>query len=113
MRPSWVQTRTMNFRVDFFHSQCTRVHMTITLQSIIILCVIGLIAGFLAGLIWKGRGLGFLGNLIVGIAGSFLGYLLVTLFKLRIVIISPLITQISVAVVGALILLFVLNLFKR
>lgn len=87
--------------------------MTITFQSIIILCVVGLIAGFLAGRIWKGRGFGFLGNLVIGIAGSFIGYVLVTLLKLKIVIISPLITQIAVALAGSLILLFVLNLFKR
>jgi uncharacterized membrane protein YeaQ/YmgE (transglycosylase-associated protein family) len=35
--------------------------------------VVGLIAGWLAGLIMKGSGFGFLGNIIVGVIGGLLG----------------------------------------
>lgn len=35
--------------------------------------IIGLLAGFLAGLIMKGRGFGLVLNLVVGVVGSVLG----------------------------------------
>ena len=44
-----------------------------TLESLIILIVIGAIAGWLAGQIMKGGGFGLIGDIIVGIVGSFIG----------------------------------------
>ena len=38
--------------------------------------VIGLLAGWLAGVIMPGKGFGFIGDLIVGLIGAFLGGLL-------------------------------------
>ncbi|MBC8329888.1 MAG: GlsB/YeaQ/YmgE family stress response membrane protein [Planctomycetes bacterium] len=35
--------------------------------------LIGAVAGFLAGLVLKGRGFGMLGNVIVGLIGAFVG----------------------------------------
>jgi len=42
--------------------------------------VVGLIAGWLAGLFMKGSGYGIFGDIIVGLIGSFLGGLLVGVF---------------------------------
>jgi len=42
--------------------------------------VVGLIAGWLAGLVMKGGGYGVLGDIIVGLIGSFLGGLLMGIF---------------------------------
>ena len=42
-------------------------------QSLIIFLAIGAVAGWLAGLIMKGRGFGLLGNIIVGIIGAVVG----------------------------------------
>ena len=42
------------------------------LESLLILLIIGAIAGFLAGLIVKGYGFGVVGNIIVGIVGAVL-----------------------------------------
>jgi uncharacterized membrane protein YeaQ/YmgE (transglycosylase-associated protein family) len=42
--------------------------------------IIGGIAGWLAGLVVQGTGLGVLGDIIVGIVGAFIGGLIVTLF---------------------------------
>ena len=44
--------------------------------------LIGLIAGWLAGLLTKGRGLGLANDLIVGVLGAFLGGLLFWLIGL-------------------------------
>jgi uncharacterized membrane protein YeaQ/YmgE (transglycosylase-associated protein family) len=37
------------------------------------LLLIGLVAGWLAGLVMRGRGFGLLGNLVVGVLGSLVG----------------------------------------
>ena len=42
-----------------------------TLESLIIFLLIGAVAGWLAGLIVKGYGFGFIGNIVVGILGAF------------------------------------------
>ncbi len=47
------------------------------LEAIIIILIVGAIAGWLAGLIVKGVGFGLLGNIVVGIVGAFIaGWLL-------------------------------------
>ncbi|GIK47742.1 MAG: GlsB/YeaQ/YmgE family stress response membrane protein [Hyphomonadaceae bacterium] len=83
------------------------------LQSLLILLVIGLIAGWLAGVIVKGYGLGLVGNMVVGVVGAFLaGWLLPALgvgFSLG----NPLITSIVYATIGAVILLLLLGLVRR
>ena len=42
-------------------------------QSIVLFLMIGLIAGWLAGILVKGRGFGVLGDIIVGIIGAEIG----------------------------------------
>ena len=42
------------------------------LEAIIIILIVGAIAGWLAGLIVKGVGFGLLGNIVVGIVGAFI-----------------------------------------
>jgi len=71
-----------------------------------ILIIVGLAAGFLAGLIWKGQGFGLIGNLVVGVAGSFLGRFLLHFIGFSI---HGLIAQIIAAVIGAVILLWIIN----
>ncbi len=83
------------------------------LQSLLILLIIGLIAGWLAGVIVKGFGLGLVGNMAVGVVGAFLaGWLLPTLgvgFSLG----NPIITSLVSATIGAVILLLLLGLVRR
>ena len=43
------------------------------LEAILIMLVIGGVAGWLAGALLKGGGMGLIGNIIVGIIGSVLG----------------------------------------
>jgi uncharacterized membrane protein YeaQ/YmgE (transglycosylase-associated protein family) len=47
--------------------------------GIIAWIVIGLLAGWLAGVIMPGRGFGIIGDLVVGLIGAFLGGLLISL----------------------------------
>ena len=81
-------------------------------MSLLAWLVVGLIAGWLAGLVAKGSGYGLLGDLIIGIVGALLGgFLSGRLFGIDYVTGLNL-TSIVVAFVGALILIFILRLLR-
>ncbi|MCS7050362.1 MAG: GlsB/YeaQ/YmgE family stress response membrane protein [Thermomicrobium sp.] len=73
--------------------------------------VIGFLAGWLAGLLTRGRGFGCLGNIAVGLVGAVVGGYLFQLLGLR----GPagFLGSLIVALVGAGVLLFVANLVRR
>jgi uncharacterized membrane protein YeaQ/YmgE (transglycosylase-associated protein family) len=73
------------------------------------LCV-GLIAGWLAGKIMKGSGFGLVGDLVVGILGALVGG---WLFSLVGIAAWGWLGSIIVALVGALILLYLVRMVKR
>ena len=72
--------------------------------------VIGILAGWLAGQVVKGRGMGLIADLIVGIVGSFLGGFVFGLLGLAT---YGLIGRLVMSVVGAVILLLLIRLIKR
>ena len=75
--------------------------------------VVGLIAGFLAGVVVKGSGFGLIGDLIVGVVGGLLGgWISVNLLHLGSMT-GINIESILIAFVGAVILLLVLRLIRR
>ncbi|HEY4862676.1 MAG TPA: GlsB/YeaQ/YmgE family stress response membrane protein [Xanthobacteraceae bacterium] len=81
------------------------------LQGLLILLIVGAIAGWLAGVIMKGYGFGLIGNIIVGILGAVIaGWLLP---RLGISLGAGYISWIINAVIGAVILLFVIGLIRR
>jgi len=82
-----------------------------SLEALIILIIVGAIAGWLAGIIVKGVGFGLVGNIIVGIVGAFIGTWL--LGYLGVVIGGGLLGSIINATIGAVILLFIIGLVKR
>lgn len=81
------------------------------INSLIVILLIGAAAGWLAGMIMKGGGFGVIGNIVVGIIGSFIGSWLFSVLKISIAggILGTLLT----AVIGAVVLLFVVGLVKR
>jgi uncharacterized membrane protein YeaQ/YmgE (transglycosylase-associated protein family) len=79
-------------------------------QSLLLFLLIGLIAGWLAGQIWKKSGFGFVGNLVIGIFGALIGGIL---FHLVGITFHGFIGSLIAAVVGALILLYLINMFKK
>jgi uncharacterized membrane protein YeaQ/YmgE (transglycosylase-associated protein family) len=82
-----------------------------TLEAIVIWLVVGALAGWIAGLIVKGYGLGLIGNIVVGIVGAVIaGWLLP---RIGIVIGGGFIASIINAVIGAVILLVILGLIRR
>jgi uncharacterized membrane protein YeaQ/YmgE (transglycosylase-associated protein family) len=82
------------------------------LQALIVLLIIGAIAGWLAGQIMKGGGFGLVGDIIVGIIGAVIGGWLWAM--LRLPGIGPWwLTAIISATIGACILLWIIRLVKR
>lgn len=79
-------------------------------MGLLLSILIGILAGYLGSLIFKGSGNGLWINLIVGLVGGLLGGWLFT--KLGIGG-GGLVWELVSAVVGAIILLFILSLFKR
>ena len=72
--------------------------------------IIGILAGFLAGKIVKGQGMGTLMDLLVGIVGSVLGGWIFTLLGLAG---YGLIGQLVMATVGAVVLLLIVRAIKK
>jgi uncharacterized membrane protein YeaQ/YmgE (transglycosylase-associated protein family) len=71
--------------------------------------LIGILAGWLAGKIMRGRGFGLLGDLIVGVVGSLLGGFVFGILGLHT---SNIIGSIVVATAGAILLLYLIRLIK-
>ncbi len=82
------------------------------LMSLFWFLVIGALAGWLAGVIMKGKGFGILINMIVGIAGSFIGGWLFGLLGIHTTGPKNLGTLVT-SFVGAVILLYLVNLIKK
>jgi len=78
-------------------------------EHLLLFLAIGIAAGFIAGKIMKGAGFGLIGDLIVGVIGSFIG---VWLFGLIGISSGGIIGLLIAAIVGALILLYVIRLAK-
>lgn len=73
--------------------------------------VVGLIAGWLAGMVMKGGGYGLIGDIIVGVIGGLLGGWIATNFlHIGATMTGINIQSIVVAFVGAVILLILLRL---
>jgi uncharacterized membrane protein YeaQ/YmgE (transglycosylase-associated protein family) len=73
--------------------------------------IVGLIAGWLAGLVMKGGGYGVVGDMIVGVIGALLGGWFFG--QLGLSAGGGLIGAIIVAFIGAVILIFLLRVIKR
>jgi uncharacterized membrane protein YeaQ/YmgE (transglycosylase-associated protein family) len=81
------------------------------IESLIVWLIIGAIAGWLAGQIVKGYGLGLVGNIVVGIVGAIIaGWLLP---MIGFVLVGGMLAAIINAVIGAVILLIIVGFFKK
>jgi uncharacterized membrane protein YeaQ/YmgE (transglycosylase-associated protein family) len=78
--------------------------------GIIAWIIVGLVAGWLTGLVMKGGGYGIVGDLIVGLLGALIGGFVVGLFFPGSV---GLVGSIIVAFIGAVILVVILRTLSR
>lgn len=81
------------------------------IDSIIVMIVVGAIAGWLAGQIMRGFGFGLIWNIVIGIIGAFIGVWLLT--TLRIVPFAGFLGSIINATIGAVVLLLIVGLIRR
>jgi uncharacterized membrane protein YeaQ/YmgE (transglycosylase-associated protein family) len=79
-------------------------------ESLLIILVVGLIAGWLAGQIVQGTGFGVVGDLIIGVIGAFVGSWLLP--QLGIHLGSGILAAIVNATIGALLLLLIIRFVR-
>jgi uncharacterized membrane protein YeaQ/YmgE (transglycosylase-associated protein family) len=82
--------------------------MYLSNQSLLVILVVGIVAGWLAGRVMRGGGFGLIGDLIVGLLGAFIGDWLLP--RLGIHLGAGIIELIVNAFIGAVVLLFILRL---
>ena len=84
--------------------------MHLSNESLIVIIIVGIVAGWLAGNIVRGGGYGLIGDLVVGIIGAFIGDRLVP--RLGIHLGAGMIALIANATLGAIVLLIILRLIS-
>jgi uncharacterized membrane protein YeaQ/YmgE (transglycosylase-associated protein family) len=85
--------------------------IVVGIDSIIIMIIVGAIAGWLAGQIVRGFGFGLLWNIIIGIVGAFIGVWL--LMQLNFAPFAGFVGSIVNATIGAVILLVIIGFIRR
>jgi uncharacterized membrane protein YeaQ/YmgE (transglycosylase-associated protein family) len=80
-------------------------------ESLLVLILVGAIAGWLAGLIVKGFGFGLVGNIVVGILGALIATWLFP--RLGVSLGRGVISAIISSTLGAVILLVIVGLIRR
>jgi len=82
--------------------------MNLSNQSLLVIILVGIVAGYLAGRVMRGGGFGLIGDLIVGLIGAFIGDWLLP--QLGIHLGTGIIALILNAFIGAVVLLLILRL---
>jgi uncharacterized membrane protein YeaQ/YmgE (transglycosylase-associated protein family) len=82
--------------------------MYLSNQSLLVIIVVGIVAGWLAGRVMRGGGYGLIGDLIVGLIGAFIGDWLLPRVGIHLGV--GIVALIVNAFIGALVLLFILRL---
>lgn len=82
--------------------------MHLSNQSVLVILIVGIVAGWLAGKVVRGAGFGILGDLVVGILGAFVGNWLLP--RIGVDLGTGIVSAIVNALIGAIVLLFVIRL---
>ena len=84
--------------------------MNISGESLLVILIVGVIAGWLAGQLVQGTGFGLIGDLIVGVIGALIGGWLLP--QLGIHLGTGMISAIVNATIGAVLLLLIVRLVR-
>jgi uncharacterized membrane protein YeaQ/YmgE (transglycosylase-associated protein family) len=82
--------------------------MHLSNQGLLVIIVVGVVAGYLAGRVMEGGGFGLIGDLLVGLVGAFIGDWLMPQLGIHLGV--GIVALIINAFVGAVVLLLVLRL---
>lgn len=85
--------------------------MHLSSQSLLVIIIVGIVAGWLAGRVMEGGGFGLIGDLLVGLIGAFIGDWLLP--RLDIHLGQGGVALIMNAFIGAVVLLLILRLGRR
>lgn len=80
-------------------------------MNILFILIVGAAAGWLGNMIFSGSSLGIIGNIIVGIFGSFIGYWLLGL--LGVFLGTGIVGAILTGAIGSIVILILLNLIFK
>ena len=79
-------------------------------ESLLVILLVGIVAGWLAGQIVRGTGFGIIGDLLVGIVGAFIGNWFLP--RVGIHLGTGVVSAIVNATIGAILLLLVVRLLR-
>src|SRR5436190_22762278 len=82
--------------------------MSLSNQSLLVILIVGIVAGWLAGRLMEGGGFGLIGDLVVGLIGAFIGDWLLPQLGIHFGV--GIVALIANAFIGAVALLLVLRL---
>jgi uncharacterized membrane protein YeaQ/YmgE (transglycosylase-associated protein family) len=85
--------------------------MDLAVHSLVVILIIGIVAGWLAGKVVSGGGFGLIGDLVVGIVGAFIASWLFP--RVGVHIGTGIGEEIVFAMLGAIILLLLVRLIRR
>ena len=74
------------------------------MENLVVLLLVGLVAGFLASKVMTGRGMGLIWDIVIGVLGAFLGGWLAGALGIAV---GGLLAETVVAFIGSLILKFI------
>jgi len=84
--------------------------MHVSNESLLVILLVGLVAGWLAGKIIRGTGFGVIGDILIGVVGAFIGDWLLP--RLSIHLGTGIVSAIINATIGAVLLLFIIRLVR-
>lgn len=80
------------------------------LEALLLFLLIGAVAGWLAGLLMKGKGFGLPGNIVIGIIGALIGGFLFGVLGIHA---GGFLGSIVTATIGAVLLIWVIGLIRK
>src|SRR5579863_10273727 len=98
--------RKTRYGYDIIEEELT---MNLSNQSLLVIILVGIVAGYLAGRVMRGGGFGLIGDLIVGLIGAFIGDWLLPQLGIHLGV--GIVALIVNAFIGAIVLLLILRLF--
>jgi uncharacterized membrane protein YeaQ/YmgE (transglycosylase-associated protein family) len=85
--------------------------INLALDTLLLWILVGLVAGFLASHVIFGHGLGILTDVVVGVLGAIVGGFLANFLHVQVAVSGhPMISEMIVALFGAMVLLLVLRI---
>lgn len=85
--------------------------MYLSNQSLLVIIVVGIVAGYLAGRVVEGGGFGLIGDLVVGLIGAFIGDWLLPQLGIHLGV--EIIALVINAFIGAVVLLLIFRVVSR